>query len=161
MIEITFKEFYEYEYSREEDYELYIMKNGLGETLYVGISSQNLWSRWFGRNGHISVGPRYLIGVSSVGCKVVDHLPDSWDWKIQLWTFENCVNLCADELNSKGRYSIKWLEPIMIQKLRPSLNVIYNLNPGADHTPISEREKRREAELDRAFREIFEKKRAV
>jgi hypothetical protein len=103
-------------------------------------------------------GPNYLVGQSSVGEKIVDHLPDSWEWKIQLWTLEDCLEFCADELKPHGRYTIKWLEPIMIQKLRPSLNTIYNLNPSVDHTPISEREKRREAELDRAYREIFEKK---
>ena len=104
------------------------------------------------------VGPRYLIGESSVGQKVVDHLPDSWDWKIQLWSLDDCLEFCSDELNPNGRYTIKWLEPIMIQKLRPSLNVMYNLNPGIDHTPTSDSEKRHEAELDRAFREIFEKR---
>jgi hypothetical protein len=94
---------------------------------------------------------------SSVGRKVVDHLPDSWDWKIQLWTLEDCKEFCADDLNPNGRYDIKWLEPFMIQKLRPSLNVIYNLNPGIDSTPLSEREKKRKEALDKAYREIFEK----
>lgn len=84
-------------------------------------------------------------------------MPDSWDWKIQLWTLEDCLRFCADELNPKGRYTIKWLEPIMIQRLRPNLNVIYNLNPGIDNTPLSEREKKRKEALDKAFYEVFEK----
>ncbi len=158
MIEITFREFFEYKYREDGFHELYIMKNGLGEILYIGISEQNIWNRWFGRNGHIMEGPNYLIGESSVGRKVVDHLPDSWDWKIQLWTLDDCVEFCADELNPDGRYDIKMLEPFMIQKLRPSLNMTYNLNPGIDHTPKSEKEKRRETELDRVYREVFEKK---
>jgi integrase len=53
MIEITFKEFFEYKYQEDGFYELYVMQNGLGDTLYVGISSQNIWNRWFGWNGHI------------------------------------------------------------------------------------------------------------
>jgi hypothetical protein len=77
MIEVTFREFFEYKYHNDNFYELYIMKNGLGETLYIGISSENIWNRWFGWRGHIMVGTNYLIGESSVGRKVVDHLPDS------------------------------------------------------------------------------------
>jgi hypothetical protein len=65
---------------------------------------------------------------------------------------------CADELNPDGRYNIKHLEPFMIQKLRPNLNAMYNLNPGIDHMPKSEKEKRRETELDKAFYDIFEKR---
>jgi hypothetical protein len=53
MIEITFKDFYELNYRETEAYELYVMKNGHDEVLYVGISSQNIWGRWFGWNGHI------------------------------------------------------------------------------------------------------------
>jgi len=157
MIEITFREFFEYKYHEDGFHELYVMKNGLDEILYIGISSENIWNRWFGSRGHIMVGMNYLIGESSVGRKVVDHLPDSWDWKIQLWTLDDCMTFCAGELNPNGRYTIKWLEPFMIQKLRPSLNVIYNLNPGIDNTPLSEREKKRMAALDKAYREIFEK----
>ena len=120
MIEITFREFFEYKYCEDGFNELYVMKNGLDETLYIGISSENIWNRWFGPRGHVMVGTNYLIGESSVGRKVVDHLPDSWDWKIQLWTLEDCLRFCADELNPKGRYTIKWLEPIMIQNFVPA-----------------------------------------
>ena len=158
MIEITFKDFYEYKYHEAGFHELYIMKNGLEEILYIGISSQNIWNRWFGLNGHIMDDVRYMIGVSAVGKKIVNHLPDSWDWKIQLWTLADCVKFCSDELNPNGKYNIKMLEPFMIQKLHPSLNTIYNLEPGVDHTPKSEKEKQREAELDRVFREVFERK---
>jgi hypothetical protein len=157
MLEITFREFFEYKYPHGEFHELYIMKNGLEEILYIGISSENIWNRWFGWCGHILVGTNYLVGESSVGRNIVDHLPDSWNWKVQLWTFEDCREFCAEKLNPNGRYDIKWLEPLMIQKLRPSLNIIYNLNPGPDNTPISEKEIKRQAALDRAYREIFEK----
>lgn len=102
-------------------------------------------------------GANYMVGESAVGQKIVDHLPDSWNWKIQLWTLDDCVAFCMDELNPNGRYTIKFLESFMIQKLRPILNVACNLNPGVDHMPKSEKEKRREAELDKAFYEVFEK----
>ena len=158
MIEITFKDFYEYKYREDGFHELYVMKNGLEEILYVGISNQNIWNRWFGWNGHIMDGPRYMVGESSVGQKIVDHLPDSCNWKIQLWTFKDCVSFCADELNPHGRYTIKWLEPFMIQKLHPSLNLTYNLNPGKDTMPKSKKEIEREKLLDKAYDEIFNKK---
>ena len=157
MIEITFKEFYEYKYIEDGFNELYIMKNGLDEVLYIGISEQNIWNRWFGFNGHILDGGNFLKGRSSVGEKVVDHLPDSWSWKIQLWTLEDCVGFCKSEISpTRKSYDIKYLEPFMIQKLRPSLNNTFNLNPGKDSMPMSEKEKRREEELDRIYREIFE-----
>ena len=158
MIEIAFREFFEYKYYEDDFYELYVMKNGLGEVLYVGISSENIWNRWFGWRGHITVGTNYLVGESSVGRKVVDHLPDSWNWKIQLWTLQDCKEFCADYLNPNGRYTIKLLEPLMIQKLRPALNVIYNLNPGKDTTPKSNKEIEREKFLDKMYDEIFNKK---
>ena len=85
-------------------------------------------------------------------------MPQSWGWKIQLWTLDDCIALCMHEINPRGRYTIKFLEPIIIQKLRPNINVTYNLNPGADHMPKSENEKQLEAELDRAYYEIFEKR---
>lgn len=121
MLEITFKEFYELSYEGDAWHELYVVKNGLDEVLYVGITSQKIWDRWFGWNGHISLSGAILVGKSSVGCKIV------------------------------------YLEPFMIEKLRPTLNVMYNLNPGADNTPKSEKEKAREAELDRIYKEVFEK----
>lgn len=157
MIEIHFREFFQYTYPHDDFYELYVMKNGLEDILYIGISSENIWNRWFGARGHIMVGTNYLVGESSVGRKVVDHLPDAWDWKIQLWTLADCIEFCADKLNPNGIYTIKWLEPLIIQKLRPSLNIIYKLNPGVDNTPLGEREKKRNETLDKAYREIFEK----
>jgi len=38
MIEITFKGFYEYKYREDGFHELYVMKNGFEDILYVGIS---------------------------------------------------------------------------------------------------------------------------
>lgn len=161
MIEITFKEFYEYTYREDGFYELYIMKNGLEEILYVGISAQNIWNRWFGWNGHIMGDSSFMIGESTVGRKIVDYLPDAWNWKIQLWTLDDCKAFCADEINLHGRYtiqSIQAVEPLMIRKLHPILNMNYNKNLGVDHMPISEKEKRRKAILDQVYYEVFEKK---
>ena len=102
-------------------------------------------------------GPNFMVGESSVGRKVVDHLPDSWNWKIQLWTLNDCMAFCTDEVNPNGRYTIQVVEPFMINKLHPILNATNNPNPGIDRMPKSEKEKQRASELDRVYREVFEK----
>lgn len=52
------------------------MKNGLGDVLYVGISSVDIWSRWFGFRGHMIWDGKFVIGNSSIGGKIADHYPD-------------------------------------------------------------------------------------
>lgn len=47
MIEISFWDFHERKYD-EKDYCLYVMKNGFGGILYIGITEVDIWSRWFG-----------------------------------------------------------------------------------------------------------------
>jgi hypothetical protein len=89
MFEITFKDFYELGYEEDAWHELYVVKNGLDEVLYVGITSQKIWDRWFGWNGHIFLSGPILVGRSSVGNKIVDHLPDAWEWKVQLWSLDD------------------------------------------------------------------------
>jgi len=41
MIELNFIQFHEQQYL-EKGYELYILKNGLGDILYIGISTKNI-----------------------------------------------------------------------------------------------------------------------
>jgi hypothetical protein len=158
MIEITFREFYEYKYEEDGFHELYVMKNGLGEILYIGISNQNIWNRWFGMRGHILDNGKFMSGESLVGKNVVNHLPGSWSWKIQLWTLNDCIEFCKKDLSPNGKYTIKYLEPLMIKRLKPALNTLYNLTPGADSMPKSEKEKHYEKLLDKAYRDVFEKK---
>jgi hypothetical protein len=155
MIEIDFESFFNQNYE-EGEYELYVMKNGLGDVLYVGISKWSIWDRWFGWNGHLLWIDPIIKGNSSVGQKIVDHLPDSLRWKIQLWTMDDCVNFCKDEFHIPRSPDISFIEPLMINKLSPILNVTYNLHPGKDTTPISKKEIEREKLLDDAYRKIFE-----
>ena len=54
--------------------------------------------------------------------------------------------------------TIRDVEPIVIQKLSPALNVTYNLNPGKDTTPKSQKEKEQERKADELYREIFNNK---
>jgi hypothetical protein len=167
MIELSFIDFYEQNYNYDdEDFCLYVMKNGLGDVLYVGISTADVWSRWFGGAGHIPWSGTMLYGNSSIGEKIVNHLPDSWIWKIQLWSLKDCLTFCGMELpdpNFKmtaGQYNetVRNAEMRMIRKLSPALNRHLNLYPGKDTTPKNEKELKWERHVAAAYNEIFNKK---
>jgi len=72
----------------------------------------------------------HWMGISSVGIEVVENMPDSLTWKVQLWKLDDCVNYCEAEIKkygySKSFIDIKHIEPIMIQKLSPKMNMTYN-----------------------------------
>lgn len=157
MIEVTFLEFHQQRYN-EQELCLYVVKNGSGDTLYVGISTNDVWERWFGFGGHLTWDGDVIYGESPVGVKIENHLPDSLSWKIQLWSLRDCLEFCSDELPTDlPEATIQYLEPIMIKKLSPVLNAIYNLNPGKDTSAKSQKEIELERRLDRAYREIFDK----
>lgn len=155
MIELSFEQFYRQQY-RDCGYQLYVMKNGLDEPLYVGITSRTVWERWFDFGGHVFYDGVRLWGHSLVGQKIEDHFPDSLKWKIQLWTLKDCLRFCKSILPTSLREpTVEFIEPFMIQKIRPTLNLAYNLNPGRDSMPNSQKELEREKKLDDIYREIF------
>jgi len=157
MIEITFEDFHEHNF-HEEGFVLYVLKNGLDDPLYVGISRNNIWSRWFAFGGHMIWDGKYIIGQSAVGQKIVDQLPDSLKWKIQLWMLQDCIEVCKDILPPLRQYTIEFVEPFMIKKLSPILNGSYNLQPGKDTTPKSKKEIERGKFLDKMHKKIFDEK---
>ena len=158
MIELDFQQFHDQKY-REQGYELYVLKNGLGGILYIGISKSDIWQRWFGWGGHMTWDGKVIYGESPVGVKIENHLPDSLNWKIQLWTLQDCVNFCRNELPIDTlEITIHEIEPIIIRKLSPALNGTYNLNPGKDTTPKSQKEMELERKADELYREIFNSK---
>ena len=158
MIELDFQQFHDQKY-REQGYELYVLKNGLGGILYIGISKSDIWQRWFGWGGHMTWDGKVIYGESPVGVKIENHLPDSLNWKIQLWTLQDCVNFCRNELSVDTlEITIHEIEPIIIRKLSPALNGTYNLNPGKDTTPKSQKEMELERKADELYREIFNSK---
>ena len=165
MIELRFEDFYEQNYD-DENFCLYVMKNGQGDVLYVGISTVDVWSRWFGGPGHIPWSGTMLYGKSTIGEKIVNHLPESWDWKIQLSTLKDCLEFCDDDPSAPkfkmvmGEYSetVSNVEARMIRKLSPALNRYLNLNPGRDTTPKGEKELKWERYVDQAYDEIFNQK---
>ena len=46
MIELDFQQFHDQKY-REQRYDLYMLKNGLGDNLTLN-SKNDIWQRWFG-----------------------------------------------------------------------------------------------------------------
>src|SRR3990172_6633779 len=132
MIELTFQAFHDQQY-QEDGYCLYVMKNGLEDILYIGISTNNIWERWFGWGGHIVWDGKIVYGESTIGIKIKNHWPDSLSWKIQLWRLDDCLNFCKEELPiDLSQATIQLVEPLMIRKLSPALNVTYNNSPGKD-----------------------------
>jgi hypothetical protein len=157
MIELAFLQFYEQQY-RERGYQLYLLKNGLGDTLYIGIATMSIGERWFGWGGHMTWDGKVIYGESPLGVKIENHLPDSLKWKIQLWTLKDCIKFCGAEIPSYiSGPTIRDVEPVMIQKLRPALNVTYNLNPGKDTKPKSQKEIELERKADELYRDIFDR----
>ena len=76
MIELEFIQFHEQKY-RDKRHKLYLLKNGLGDILYIGISTVNVWERWFGWSGHMTWDGMVIYGDLPVGVKIENHLPDS------------------------------------------------------------------------------------
>lgn len=102
---------------------------------------------------------KVIYGESPIGVKIENHLPDSLNWKIQLWTFQDCLDFCRNELPIDTlEITIHEIEPIIIRKLSPALNGTYNLHPGKDTTPKSQKEMELERKADELYREIFNKK---
>jgi hypothetical protein len=62
------------------------------------------------------------------------------------------------EMSSTVIRLVRDIEPLIIQKLSPALNRTYNLNPGKDTTPKSQKEMDWEKYVDKAYDEIFNKK---
>jgi hypothetical protein len=75
VIELRFEDFHEQNYE-DKGFCLYVLKNGLGDVLYVGISAVDVWSRWFGWGGHMLWDGKVIYGESSIGIKIENHLPE-------------------------------------------------------------------------------------
>jgi hypothetical protein len=134
MIELTFLDFHEQQYT-EQRFCLYVIKNGNEDILYVGISTNDIWERWFGWGGHMTWDGKTIYGESPIGTHIEDHLPASLHWKIQLWSFKDCLEFCIKDLpNDIYEITIHDIEPIVLRKLSPVLNVTYNLLPRTNTT---------------------------
>lgn len=133
MVSLSFGEFWRGEYE-EKGYCLYVVRNP--EALYVG-RSVDIWERWFGdRTPHISLNFQGLpFGNSSIGTYVVDRLPGSLEWTIELWTFDDL----------KEHFNLSFTPPDMvlpdlkqwmIAELKPRIPLDYREDLAAAHRKI-------------------------
>jgi hypothetical protein len=126
MIRLKFSEFMSGEYDkRGERHVIYIL---IAESciLYIGMSSGNLWHRWFAYPGsHIRQYTSTQWGYNSpAGEAVVRCAPESMNWTVELWTAEDCIKLLSDD-ESLGRLDprdLRELEWLMIDRLHPAFN---------------------------------------
>jgi hypothetical protein len=91
---LNFSEFYKGDYA-DEGYELYLVKDVNQKVMYIGISRDSIWHRWFGGGpSHMdtnSAGKVY--GKSYIGEVIERRFPSSWDWVVELWTRKECSNV--------------------------------------------------------------------
>ena len=123
MITLTFAEFHKGNYDdKEEFHEMYIIKQE-NNTLYVGISSRDVWERWFSQwGGHIRRnGWGEYFHTSEIGRAVIQNMPESDNWIVELWTLEDCRKFFHSPLLPLGR-----AETEMIKHLHPVHNSMKN-----------------------------------
>lgn len=114
-----------------EDHQLYII-TAESCVLYIGISSQNIWHRWFNsprshlRQNYSLKGKDPSWGYSSdIGEAVVRCFPESLNWVIELWTMDDCLKSLNDSDNmGRTPKRILDIERVMINKLRPAFNLM-------------------------------------
>ena len=138
MIEISFQEFMDYkwgepiaiygkngEYSEFPDYELYVLKNE--KIIYIGIS-RDIYERWFGWRGRM---PDKKVAMDTVARTVIENMPSSLEWRIELWTLEDCLIFYHDVIplvwphNLIKEFDIKDFEKLMIVHRQPIENTTY------------------------------------
>ncbi len=154
MISLSFSEFYGTNWA-DEGYELYIVKDLTGSDMYIGISGRSIWERWFGgTTSHMEPLPNgSLAGISYIGEAIARRFPESWNWRVELWTLEDCVNSLLDAGTQSifGRsvhnLGIKDFEAYFIKVRNPYYNVMHA--GGANQDPLLKKR------LDKAYGRIF------
>jgi len=150
MRTLTFSEFYRGDFE-DIGYELYFLKDTDGKAMYIGISRNSIWHRWFGGgNSHMDIGANEKIfGASYIGQVIERRLPSSWNWVIELWTKEDCMRVIDTEFEGKDpdRISIATLEPYMIHKFEPFYNVMHS--GGSHEDPLTTKK------LNDAYKKLF------
>jgi len=147
---VMFSEFYKGEFD-DIGYELYFVRDSDSKAMYIGISRNSIWHRWFGGGAsHMDMNANQrLFGTSTIGQIIEKRFPASWDWTIELWTKEDCIKVLAEEIEGKNtdRINIESLEPFMINKFEPLYNVMHG--GGKHEDPLTTRK------LDDAYRKLF------
>ena len=103
MKTLRFSDFYKANYD-DTGYELYLLKDSAGAAMYIGISRDSIWHRWFGGGtSHMDCDVAGKIyGKSYIGEIIERRLPSSWEWVIELWTKEDCLKACEAEFSVRS-----------------------------------------------------------
>lgn len=150
MRALTFSEFYKGDFE-DIGYELYVLRDSDNKAMYIGISRNSIWHRWFGGGAsHMTINTgEQFYGASYIGQVVERRFPSSWDWVIELWTKDDCLGILRKEFEGKDadRINIEALEPYMINKFEPLYNVMHS--GGSHEDPLTTKR------LDDAYRKLF------
>ena len=150
MITIKFSEFHKGDYE-DRGYELYIIKDSDEKAMYIGISRDSIWHRWFGGGpSHMDTDAAGKIyGKSYIGEVIERRLPSSWDWIIELWTRGDCLKACEAEFLGRDidKIEIESIEPHMIVKFEPLYNVAHG--GGRHEDPLTTKK------LDAIYKDLF------
>jgi hypothetical protein len=150
MKAMKFSEFYEGQFA-DDGFELYLVKDVNGQAMYIGISRDSIWHRWFGGStSHMDTNPAgKLYGRSYFGEVIERRFPVSLDWVIELWTREDCLNACKTEFSGRDidKIEIESIEPYMIAKFEPLYNVTHG--GGRHEDPLTTET------LDSLYKDLF------
>ena len=150
MIALRFSEFYKGNYD-DHGYQLYIIKDAGGDVMYIGISRMSIWHRWFGGStSHMGVtADGKIFGSSHIGQVVEGHLPDSWNWTIELWTREDCLKILLEQFGERNfeKINMEEIESHLIRKFHPLYNVMHSGEYHED--PLSTKK------LDGVYKKLF------
>jgi len=150
MKALSFSEFYKGNYI-DLGYELYLVKDLNGNVMYIGISRDSIWHRWFeGGTGHMLVDSNGKIhGQSYIGEVIERRFPNSWNWVIGLWTKDDCIKACSEyfENSKKSKIEIEMIEPYMIKKYEPLYNIAHG--NGRHEDPLTTEK------LDTLYKRLF------
>lgn len=135
MKSLRFSDFFRGEFA-DVGFELYLLKDTYETVLYIGISRDSIWHRWFGGGtSHMDTDAAGKIcGRSHIGEVIEQCFPASWDWIIELWTREDCLKACRAELPGRDmdKLEIATIEPFMIVKFTPLYNLTHTSNSHKD-----------------------------
>ena len=122
MLTYTLAEFLET--APDEGYcTVYVARDG-ATVLYVGKATAGIRERWAGgRSPHVIVNGFGWQGYSTIGSLIVEHLPESRDWQIDLYTAEECQEIVLRHFPYCNHVSTNYAELALIQELRPLFNV--------------------------------------
>jgi hypothetical protein len=150
MQAMKFFEFYKGHFA-DGGYELYFVKDIEERPMYIGISRDSIWHRWFGGGpSHMDINADGKIyGKSYFGEVMERRFPASWDWIIELWMKEECISACINEFSGRDpdKIEIESVEPYMIAKFEPLYNVTHA--GGRHEDPITTKK------LDSIYKDLF------